>query len=231
MLASLRRPRRRSGRSRELQTAGPGYRFRGDQRLADLELDLGVRGERDAAGVALVHLAVVDRGDVSLGRPDGGGPEPLAPFVEEVAQGVGALNRRLDVDDAVGGVGVQPVEAGPGGDEWALGCVLRPGSGDPDGGRDLARRAVHQDGQVRVDVKDGLLAGLAADAVDALAGGARGRASQRGGAGHRSALRAGGAGRWGRPERGPRAEAGELQPPRARAAAPAGPPPEAPARG
>src|SRR5260370_472889 len=141
---------------------------------ADRELDVGVRGERDVRGVALVHLAVVDHGNVPAGRAGLARPERLAPFVEEVAQGVGALNRRLDVDDAVRGVGVQPVEAVPAGAERALGGVLRAGPWDPDGGGDLAGRAVHEDGQVRVDVKDGLLAGLAADALNGPSGGARG---------------------------------------------------------
>jgi hypothetical protein len=79
------------------------------------------------------------------------------------------VHRGLDVDDAVGGVGVQPVEAGAAGDERALGGVLGLGAGDSDAGRDLARRAVHEDGQVGVDVKDGLLAGLAADRVNVRA--------------------------------------------------------------
>jgi hypothetical protein len=33
----------------------------------------------------------------------------LSPFIEELPKAIGPLDRRLDVDDAVGGVGVQPV--------------------------------------------------------------------------------------------------------------------------
>ncbi len=132
---------RRARTGWRLQAAGPGDRYRRDERRADLELDLGVGGERDVAGVALVQAAVVDRGDMPAGRPDLPRPERQAPLVEEVAQGVDAVHRRLDVDNAVGGMGVQPVEAVPADDERALGGVLRLRPGDPDPGRDLAGRA------------------------------------------------------------------------------------------
>src|SRR5207248_3287712 len=97
-------------------------------------------GERDVAWVAPVHLAVVERRDVALGRPGLVRAERLAPFVEEVPQRVGAVDRRLDVHDAVGGVAVQPVKALPAADEFALRAVLAGGSGYPDAGRDLSGR-------------------------------------------------------------------------------------------
>ena len=59
----------------------------------------------------LPELAVVVRGDPPADRADLVGGERLVPLVEEVAQRVDALGRRLDVDDPVGGVGVQPVDA------------------------------------------------------------------------------------------------------------------------
>src|SRR5215471_6304994 len=94
-----------------LQPASEGDRLLGDQRLANLELDLRVPIERDVARVALVQLAVVDGHYVALVRPEYRWPERLAPLVEEVAERVGALYGRLDVDDAVWRVGVQPVKA------------------------------------------------------------------------------------------------------------------------
>src|SRR6266516_7110546 len=99
-------------------------------------------------GFPLIPLAVVDRRDRTGGRAHLSRAERLPPFVEEVAQRVGALNGRLDGDDAVRGVGVQPVEATAAGDEGALRGVLGLGAGDPDPGRDLAWRAVDEDGQV-----------------------------------------------------------------------------------
>src|SRR5215467_7268400 len=103
-----------------LQAAAPGDLFRRDQWGAHLELDLGVLGERDVARVALVQVAVVDRGDVALGRADLAGPEWLAPLGEEAVQRARVLRRRLDVNEAVRGMSVQPVEAAPAADERAL---------------------------------------------------------------------------------------------------------------
>ncbi len=87
-------------------------------------LDLSVCVERDVTRVPLVHLAVVQSDHMAGCRANRVRSERQAPFVEEVAQRVGALDRGLDVDDAIGRVSVQPVEAGAGGDERALGCVL-----------------------------------------------------------------------------------------------------------
>ena len=136
----------------------------------------------------------------------------LAPLVEKVAQGVGAPDRGLDVNDAIGGMGVQPVEAGTAGDERALRGALGLCAGDPDPGGDLAGRAVHEYGQVGVDVEDGLLTGLAAGPVDVLTGGSGGGAGQRRGAGDRDAFGSRRPGRAGRPEGPQRGERGELQP-------------------
>jgi hypothetical protein len=147
-----------------------------------------VRGERDVPRVALEDLAVVQGHHAAAGRADPAGAQRLAPLVEEVAQGVVPLDRRLDVDDAVGGVRVQPVEAGSLLDERARRGRLGLRAGDADGGRHLTRRAVHEDGQVGVDVEQGLLAGLAADAVHGLAGDRGGRAGQRGAGRHRYLL-------------------------------------------
>src|SRR5690242_5008911 len=107
-------------RSAGLQAVGPGDRLRGDQGGADLELDLGMLRDRDVARVAVIDLVVVDRGDVPLLRADLTGPQRLSPYLEEVAQREGPVDRRLGVDDAVGGVRVQPVEALPVADERAL---------------------------------------------------------------------------------------------------------------
>src|SRR5258705_11761919 len=95
-----------------LQAGGEGNRLGGDQRGSDLKLDLGVRVEGDAAGVARVALAVIDRDNTAGGRAQLMRPKGLAPLVEEVAQGVGAPGRGLDANDAMGGMGVQPVKAG-----------------------------------------------------------------------------------------------------------------------
>ena len=187
---------RGAGHPVRLQAVRERDLLRRNERGADLELDLRLRVQRDVPRVALPDLPVVDGRHVPLGRADLVRAERLAPYVEEVTQGVGALDRRLNVDDAVGGVRVQPVEARAGLDERALRTLRGLRSGDADAGRDLPGRAVHEDGQVRVDVEHGLLAGLAADPVHRLAGRPRGRAGQRRARGYRHALGAG------RPRRG-----------------------------
>jgi imidazole glycerol-phosphate synthase subunit HisF len=182
---------RGAGHPVRLQARREGYLLRRHERGAHHQLDLSVRRERDVARVALEHLAVVEGHHVPGLRPDPVGAERLAPYVEEVAQGVGPLDGRLDVDDAVGGVRVQPVKAGSAGDERALGGGLGLRSRDADGRRDLAGRAVHEDGQVGVDVEDALLTGLAADPVYGLPGGRGGEARQGRARRHRHALRPG----------------------------------------
>src|SRR6266700_2698549 len=152
------------GQPAGLQGAGESDGLWRDKRGADLELDLGVGVEGDVARVAHISLAVVDGDDPTRGRAHLTRPERLAPLVEEVAEGEGAMDRGLDMDDPVRVVAVQPVQAGP---------------QDSDVRRDLAWRASHEDGQVGVDVEGGLLAGLAADAVDLRPGGTGSGAGQR----------------------------------------------------
>jgi hypothetical protein len=60
-------------------------------------------------------LPVVEDGDVALRRTNLVSAERQAPLVEEVPEGKAPVDRRLDVDDAVGGVRVQPVKALAGG--------------------------------------------------------------------------------------------------------------------
>ncbi len=50
-------------------------------------------------------------------------PERLVPDVEEVTERVGLRGRRLDVDDPVARVSVQPRETAAAGDEVAVGCL------------------------------------------------------------------------------------------------------------
>src|SRR5262249_36773918 len=95
----MRTPRLPRPRCAGLQAAGPGDRLRGNQRSADLELDLGMLRDRDVSRVAVVGLAVVDHRDVPLLGADLIGPQRLAPNAEEVAQREGAVDRRLGVDD------------------------------------------------------------------------------------------------------------------------------------
>ena len=170
---------RDAGHPVRLQAGREGDLLRGDQRGSDLQLNLGVRIERDIARVALIHVAVVDGDHVSGRLADLVRPEWQAPFIEEVTQGVGAMDGGFDVNDAVGGVRVQPVEAGTAGDERARRGLLSLRPGDADGGRDLTGRAVHEDRQVGVDVEQRLLVGLAADPVHGLARRCRSGAGQR----------------------------------------------------
>jgi hypothetical protein len=66
--------------------------------------------------------------------------------------------------------------------------LLRPRTRDADRSRYLPCLSVHEDGQVGVDVEQGLLAGLAADLVDGLAGRRGGQADQRSGGRDRDAF-------------------------------------------
>jgi len=150
-----------------------GDRRRGDQRPTDLQLDLGERGEGDGAGVAVVELPVEDRRDLPGRRADPAGAERLTPHVEEVAQREPPLDRRLDVDQSVGGVRVQPVEAAAAPDERPGLVSLDLRAGDADAARDLAGRAAEEQREVRVDVKERLLGPQALDPVDGTAGRAR----------------------------------------------------------
>src|SRR6478672_10726350 len=154
---------RRSETGRECNVLG------GEERFADLELDLCVGEERDLARVAGEDASVEERSYVSVERSDTLAAERLSPDVEEVTEGVHPLNRRFGVDDPVGRVGVQPHEARGAGDERARRGLFGPvGRCDPDAGRDLTGYTVDKDRQVRVDVEEHLLAGLAGDPVDLL---------------------------------------------------------------
>jgi hypothetical protein len=106
------------------------------------------------------------------------GTERLPPLVEEVAERVNARDRRLDVNDAVGGVGVESVEARSGDNERPARRVLGLCTRNADSSRNLPLLSVHEYGQMRVNVEKGLLAALATDAVDGLAGGCRGQPGQ-----------------------------------------------------
>ena len=115
----------------------------------------------------------------------------MAPFGEELSEGEGLRRAgRLDVEDAVVGVGVQPVEAASGFDEGALGGLHRLEARNADAVRNDAGLPVHEDRQMGVDVGDGLLAGVALDPVHRLTrgGGAQGR--QLWSLGNRNAFRA-----------------------------------------
>src|SRR5262249_8797209 len=126
-----------------------------------------------------------------LCRPDLRPRQRLLPDVEEVAEREGPVHRRLDVDDPVGRVRVEPGEAGAAAHERRPKPWLELWICDPDSVRDALRRAVHEDREARVDVEGELLGGSALDAVDALAG-RRGRGGREIRAGlERRALRAG----------------------------------------
>ena len=115
--------------------------------------------------------------------------EGLAPDVEELAERVGPVDRRLGVDDSVGGMRVQPHEARGSGDKRTARSRLHlKGRPDADRCRHLSRNTPDEDRQVRVDVKEHLLACLACDAVDLLAGRRQARRSQRAGFGDRHAF-------------------------------------------
>src|SRR5215472_7180396 len=97
---------------------GPGWSEPGRERealrgdnLADVELDDRVRGELDRARVAGEPLAVEEDRHVAGGLADLAAAQRPSPDVEELAEGVDAPDGGLNVDDAGGVVGVQPVQA------------------------------------------------------------------------------------------------------------------------
>src|SRR6266851_4172859 len=162
-----------------LEPAGEADLLLGDEWLTDLKLDLSMCVQRDVARVALIHLAVVDRHDMALDRPERRWSERLAPLVEEVAKRVGAVDRRLDVNDAVRRMGVQPVQAGSALGDRALRRLHCPRAGDSDASRELPLRPVDENRQMRMNVEDRLLRCLAANAINLAAGRGRRLASQR----------------------------------------------------
>ena len=87
-----------------------------------------------------------------------------APDGEELAEPEGLLLRRLDVDDAVGGMRMEPHEAAAAGDERAGGGVhALERRADADSVGDLEAWPVDEERQVGVDMVGDLLDGLAGD--------------------------------------------------------------------
>src|SRR5438132_9166707 len=134
---------------------------------ADVELDQGMLGERDRRGISGVTLAVDIRDHPSALRADLARAQWLPPDVEELAQRERLGRRRLDMDDPVARVGVEPVEALTAGDEGTRiavdGLSRRI---DADARRDLPWLAGHEDREMRVDVERGLLVRAALEPVD-----------------------------------------------------------------
>ena len=127
--------------------------------------------EWDVAQIAEVDLAVEEGGHLTVGWSNLVGTKGLTPDGEEVTEGIVVpLHRRLDVNDPVFGVGVQPVEAATGPDKWALRGLLDGSRWDdtnPVG--DLAGSTIDEDGEVGVDVEDDLLVRIAGNPVHNLA--------------------------------------------------------------
>ena len=178
---------------RQRPLGAPVHRLVGPDRRAHAELDLAVGVERDVADRTGVGLPIEGDGHRPGGRPDLGGAELLAPDVEELAERVDLLVGGLDVDHAVGRVGVEPVEASAPFDERPLGGLSDLQRwGDADALRHLLLDAVHEDGQVGVDVVRHLLAAETGDPVDRLPVGRGVDRGERGARRDRDALGAGG---------------------------------------
>src|SRR4051794_12072952 len=149
------------------EARGEGDPLGRDQWLADVELDLCVREKRDPAGIAGEEAPIEEGCNAPVRRPDVVAVEALPPDVEEVAERVRALDRRLGVDDPGGGGREQPDEPGGPAHKRALrrgAHLVRPG--DTDARRHLARGAPHEDREMGVSVEEDLLSGLAGDPVD-----------------------------------------------------------------
>src|SRR5437764_7375097 len=134
-----------------LQAARERDSFGCDQRVAHLEFDLTMCEERDLARAAGEDASVEECGHRSTRGSDPMTAQWLVPDVEELAERVGALDRRFDVDDSVGGVRVQPHEAGRSGDKSTGRCQLDfVGRRDADSGGYLLRITPDDDPQMRV---------------------------------------------------------------------------------
>ncbi len=155
-----------------LKACWKGDRQRGDNRPAHVKLDLRVRRQRDLSRVTFEQATVVDCGYVARGWPNSVGSELLSPHVEEVPEREGANHGRLDVDDPVRRVSVQPIEAAAATDEDSLRSAHRLRAFDSHPVRDAAGDAVVENRQVDVDVEGELLVAEALDAVDRPASGA-----------------------------------------------------------
>src|SRR3984893_19274219 len=126
-----------------------------------------VKGNR--SWVARKRLAVNKGRHRPMLRSDLRRAQRLVPDIEVVAQRVHALARRLDVDDPVRRVGMQPVEALAGYNECAgRGLDDLRGWNDADAFWDDPELAVRIHGEMRVNVVNDLLCRVAADAVNRL---------------------------------------------------------------
>ena len=99
--------------------------------MARIELNQGVCRERDFPKCTVVLLAIDVSRDCPLRQTYLAGRQRLLPDVEELAKGKRRRLRAFNVNDAIGGMRVQPVEACPGGNERTVGRIL-----------DLSRRAM-----------------------------------------------------------------------------------------
>src|SRR5450755_3233606 len=149
------------------------HRLRCNRRLTHVELDHSVLAQRDRPRILGPRLAIDERRDLAGGGPDLVGAQRLAPLVEEVAEGVDPRARRLDVDDAVGGVRVKPVVALLSAVEQTLRRLLRHRADQADRRRELPWLPVYVDLKMGVDVVGELLDRSALDSVDGRAGGGR----------------------------------------------------------
>ncbi len=86
----------------------PGWPILQGDELALCQRD----GSRVSCKRAAIHVGTDLMGGIRLERRNLASAEWLPPDGEELAQGVGVVCRRLHVDHAVGGVRVQPKEAG-----------------------------------------------------------------------------------------------------------------------
>src|ERR1700694_3488927 len=128
---------------------------------------MGVEGDR--SWIAGKRLAVDIGAHHPVCRPDLCRAQWLVPDIEVVAEGVDALAGRLDMDDPVRSVGVQPVKALARDHEGTdRGLNDLRWWNDADAFGDDPWPAVRVDGEVGVDVVDDLFSGVAADAVDGL---------------------------------------------------------------
>lgn len=88
-----------------------GERLKRHDWAADINLDHAVGKQRNQSGVAVQLLSVFEYDDASLVRPHLIRPKWLVPYVEELTECELLLRRGFHVDDSVGNVRVQPVEA------------------------------------------------------------------------------------------------------------------------
>src|SRR5579875_1065879 len=138
----------------------PVRRVRRSEGRAVLDYDLFVVAQRNRTGISPPEPAVYRKAEgVPARRAHRAGDraaQALSPNIEELPERERAHDRRLDVDDAVGGVRVQPIQAAGDGHDADLRGHLH------------AAPAV-EDLQMRVDVLDDAFLALAVNAVDGQA--------------------------------------------------------------